>query len=140
LLQVKLDSSTTPTTGRITRYEASDFATSSVSKSARGVQDVNITLSASRSIYIEAEIIAGSGARTEAVFSQNLEYANVQSYLQNFTTQNLFQVTSGQVLSRHNGEIALQDTFSYPLIINFTITSPDGLNCAYCPSFVLPSP
>ncbi|KAI9453624.1 peptide N-acetyl-beta-D-glucosaminyl asparaginase amidase A-domain-containing protein [Lactarius psammicola] len=125
LLQVKLDSSTAPTAGKITRYEASDFATSSVSSSASGV-DVNITLRASRSVHIETEIIAGSGARTEVVFSQNLGYANVQNYLQNFTTQNVFQVTSGEVLSRHNGEITVQDTFSYPLIINFTITSPDG--------------
>lgn len=89
LLQVKLDSSTLPTTGKITRYEASNFATSSVSSSARGV-DVNITLSASRSVYIEAEIIAGSGARTEVVFSQNLEYENAQNYLQNFTIQVCF--------------------------------------------------
>ncbi len=86
LLQVKLDSSTVPTTGKITRYEASDFATSSVSSSARGL-DMNITLNASRSVHIEAEIIAGSGARTEVVFSQNLEFANVQNYLRNFTTQ-----------------------------------------------------
>ena len=89
LLQVKLDSSTLPTTGKITRYEASNFATSSVSSSARGA-DVNITLSASRSVYIEAEIIAGSGARTEVVFSQNLEYENAQNYLQNFTIQVCF--------------------------------------------------
>ncbi|KAI9452296.1 peptide N-acetyl-beta-D-glucosaminyl asparaginase amidase A-domain-containing protein [Lactarius psammicola] len=125
LLQVKLDSSTLPTMGKITRYEAPDFATSSVSSSASGV-DVSITLNASRSIHIEAEIIAGSGTRTEVVFSQNLGYTNVQNYLRNFTTQNLFQVTSGGVLSRHNGEIALRDAFSYPLIIDFTITSPNG--------------
>ncbi|KAI9435804.1 peptide N-acetyl-beta-D-glucosaminyl asparaginase amidase A-domain-containing protein [Lactarius indigo] len=127
LLQVKLDSSTAPTTGKITRYEASNFATSSASSSARGV-DVNITLEASRRVHIEAEIIAGSGTRTKVVFSQNMEFRNVQNYLQNFTTQNLFQVTSGQVSSKHNGEIALLDTFSYPLIVNFTVTSPDGSN------------
>ncbi|KAH9068071.1 peptide N-acetyl-beta-D-glucosaminyl asparaginase amidase A-domain-containing protein [Lactarius deliciosus] len=124
LLQVKLDSSTAPTTGKITRYEVPNFATSSASSSARGV-DVNITLKASRRVHIEAEIIAGSGTRTKVVFSQDLEYRNVQNYLQNFTTQNLFQATSGHVLSRHNGEIALQDSFSYPLIINLTAT-PDG--------------
>ena len=86
---MKLDSSTVPTTGKITRYEASDFATSSASSSAGGV-DVNITLRASHSVHIEAEIIAGSGARTEVAFSQNLEYANVQNYLQNFATQVCF--------------------------------------------------
>ncbi|KAF8266053.1 peptide N-acetyl-beta-D-glucosaminyl asparaginase amidase A-domain-containing protein [Lactarius quietus] len=124
LLQVKLDSSTVPTTGKITQYEAYGFAMSNVSLSKSGV-DVNITLSASRSVYIEAEIIAGSGARTEVVFSQNLDFVNVQSYLQNFTTQNLWQVSVGQVLSRHNGEIILQDNFSYPLVINST-ASLDG--------------
>ena len=86
LLQVKLDTSDLPTTGNITRYEASEFATPSVSASVGGV-DVNITLGASRSVYVEAEIIAGSGVRTEVIFSQNLEFANVQNYLQNFTTQ-----------------------------------------------------
>jgi len=86
LLQVKLDSSTVPTTGKITRYEASDFATSSVSGSASGLE-VNFTLSASHNVHIEAEIIAGSGARTEVVFSQSLQYANVQNYLHNFTIQ-----------------------------------------------------
>ena len=29
---------------------------------------MNITLGASRSVYVKAEIIAGSGARTEVVF------------------------------------------------------------------------
>ncbi|KAH9064366.1 peptide N-acetyl-beta-D-glucosaminyl asparaginase amidase A-domain-containing protein [Lactarius vividus] len=124
LLQVKLDSSTAPTTGKITRYEAPNFATSSVLSSVRG-EDVNITVKASRRVHIEAEIIAGSGTRTEVVFSQDLEYSNVQNYLQNFDTQNLFQVASGQVLSKHNGEIALRDTFSYPLIVKFTMT-PNG--------------
>ena len=86
---MKLDSSTTPTTGKITQYKASNFATSNFSKSARGV-DLNITLGASRSVYIEAEIIAGSGARTEVVFSQDLEYLNVQNYFRNFTEQVCF--------------------------------------------------
>jgi len=127
LLQVKLDSSMVPTTGKITQYEAYSFATSNVSSSRIG-EDMNVTLSASRNVYIEAEIIAGSGARTEVVFSQNLDFVNVQSYLQNFTTQNLWQVSVGQVLSRHNGEIILQDNFSYPLVINST-ASLDGSDC-----------
>ncbi|KAF8259671.1 peptide N-acetyl-beta-D-glucosaminyl asparaginase amidase A-domain-containing protein [Lactarius quietus] len=126
LLYVKLDSSNVPTTGKITQYEASSFATSNVSSSRIG-EDMNVTLSASRNVYIEAEIIAGSGARTEVVFSQNLDFVNVQSYLQNFTTQNLWQVSAGEVLSRHNGEIILQDNFLYPLIIYFT-SSLDGSN------------
>ena len=93
LLQVKLDSSTTPTTEKITRYEASNFVTSNVLLSKSGV-DVDITLNASRSVYIEAEILAGSGARTEVVFSQSLDYAIVQRYLQSFTKKVCFCDTS----------------------------------------------
>ena len=51
---------------------------------------MEITVNASRSVYIEAEIIAGSGARTEVVFSQNLNYAIVQNYLKGFTKQVCF--------------------------------------------------
>jgi Peptide N-acetyl-beta-D-glucosaminyl asparaginase amidase A len=86
LLQVKLDPSSLHTTGQITRYEASNFATSNASASVSG-KDVNITVTASRNVYIEAEIIGGSGARTEVVFTQALQYENVQNYLQNFTVQ-----------------------------------------------------
>ncbi|KAI9435802.1 peptide N-acetyl-beta-D-glucosaminyl asparaginase amidase A-domain-containing protein [Lactarius indigo] len=125
LLHVKFDSSTKPTTGKITRYEASDFATSNVSLSASDL-NMSISLNASRSVHIEAEIIAGSGARTEVVFSQNLEFRNVQNYLQNFTTQNLYQIAFGGVLSSHNGKIVLQDNFSYPLIINTVALSDNS--------------
>lgn len=84
LLQVKLDPSNLPTTGRITQYEASSYATSSVSAAVSG-EDVNITVTASRNVRIKAEIIGGSGARTEVVFTQALLYGNEQSYLQNTT-------------------------------------------------------
>jgi hypothetical protein len=86
LLQVMLDPSSLPTTGRITQYEAPSFATSNAWASVGG-QDVNITVTASRSVHIEAEIIGGSGARTEVVFTQALRYENVQNYLQNATIQ-----------------------------------------------------
>ncbi|KAI9451406.1 peptide N-acetyl-beta-D-glucosaminyl asparaginase amidase A-domain-containing protein [Lactarius psammicola] len=126
LLQVTLDSSEIPTTGNITVYDASDFATlTTASIDANGVDRVNIVVNATRRVHIEAEIIAGSGARTEVVFTQDMEYGHVQNYLQNFATINVFQISSGEVLSTHNGEIALQDTFSYPLIVDFTPSS-DG--------------
>ncbi|KAI9451408.1 peptide N-acetyl-beta-D-glucosaminyl asparaginase amidase A-domain-containing protein [Lactarius psammicola] len=125
LLQVTLDSSEVPTTGNITVYEASDFATlTSASLQGNGV-DVGIIYNASHVVHIEAEIIAGSGARTEVVFTQELQYGHVRNYFQHFTTMNLLQIAYGEVLSTHNGEIALQDTFSYPLIIDIT-PSPDG--------------
>ncbi|KAH9064365.1 hypothetical protein EDB87DRAFT_1318927 [Lactarius vividus] len=100
LLQVNLDSSTEPTTGQITLYGASDFATSNVSLFTSGVNK-SISLNTSRSVHIEAEIIAGSGARTDVVFSQNLEFRD-----------NLYQIAFGEVVSRHNGEIVPQDTFT----------------------------
>ncbi|KAI0062254.1 hypothetical protein BV25DRAFT_1825690 [Artomyces pyxidatus] len=126
LLQVVVDPSSKPTTGKITVYEASDFALASQSASVGSNGDVNITVKATRSVHIEAEIVGGSGARTQVVFSQALQYENVQNYLQNTTIQNVFQTASGSVSSTHNGVQVMQDTFSYPLSVDLTITSPDG--------------
>ncbi len=90
LLHVMLDPSNEPTTGNITLYEASDFATLLDASVDASSVAVNIVLNASRSVHIEAEIIAGSGERIEVVFTQDLEYGNVQNYLQNYTTQVCF--------------------------------------------------
>ncbi|KAH9054088.1 peptide N-acetyl-beta-D-glucosaminyl asparaginase amidase A-domain-containing protein [Lactarius vividus] len=117
LLQVNLDSSTSPTTGNLTLYQASDYATSTALGSNNG--DITIVVNASRSIHIEAEIIAGSGGRTKVVFTQNLEYGNVHNYFQDLSHL-VFQIASGETLSTHNGETALQDTFTYPLSIEFS--------------------
>ncbi|KAH9047942.1 peptide N-acetyl-beta-D-glucosaminyl asparaginase amidase A-domain-containing protein [Lactarius deliciosus] len=111
LLQVNLDSSTLPTAGNITLYQADDYALSTVT--GYNDSDINIIVNASRIIHIEAEIIAGSGEQTKVVFTQNLEYGNVQK----IPIQQVFQIASGETLSTHNGEIALQDTFTYPLVI-----------------------
>ncbi|KAH8982205.1 hypothetical protein EDB92DRAFT_129492 [Lactarius akahatsu] len=123
LLQVKLDSSTLPTTGNsITLYQADDYAFSTASGSNNN--DINIIVNASRIIHIEAEIIAGSGERTKVVFTQNLEYGNAQTY-PSIPLQHGFQIfqpeiASGETLSTHNGETALQDTFTYPFLLAFT--------------------
>ncbi|KAH9061967.1 peptide N-acetyl-beta-D-glucosaminyl asparaginase amidase A-domain-containing protein [Lactarius vividus] len=125
LLQVNLDSSTLPTAGNMTLYQASDYATSTVRGS--NVNDINIIFNASRSIHIEAQIIAGSGERTKVVFTQNLEYGSVQNYAQNNPfPQHVFQIASGETLSTHNGEMALQDTFTYPFLFGFA--TPEGTN------------
>ncbi|KAH9177885.1 peptide N-acetyl-beta-D-glucosaminyl asparaginase amidase A-domain-containing protein [Lactarius sanguifluus] len=118
LLQVNLDSSTLPTTGNITLYQADDYALSTASGS--NDSDINIIVNASRSIHIEAEIMAGSGEKTKVVFTQNLEYGNVQTYLQYPFRLHIFQISSGETLSTHNGETALQDTFTYPLLLDLT--------------------
>ncbi|KAH9003638.1 hypothetical protein EDB86DRAFT_2262664 [Lactarius hatsudake] len=102
----------------ISRYiKADDYALSTATGSNDG--DINIIVNASRSIHIEAEIVAGSGEQTKVVFTQNLEYGNVQKYLQQDPNpQPVFQITSGETLSTHNGEKALQDTFTYLLLVD----------------------
>ncbi|KAH9015404.1 peptide-N4-(N-acetyl-beta-glucosaminyl)asparagine amidase A [Lactarius pseudohatsudake] len=118
LLQVNLDSSTSPTTGNITLYQADDYAVSTATGS--NDSDINIVVNASRSIHIEAEIIAGSGEQTKVVFTQNLEYGNV-NHFPKLQPQYVSQIASGKTLSTHNGETALEDSFTYPLIVDFTI-------------------
>jgi hypothetical protein len=83
LVQVLLDKSGKPTTGNITVYEASEFANTSESGGKQSNGDVIFTVSATRSIHIESEIIAGSGTKTSVVFDQKLEFSNMQSYLDN---------------------------------------------------------
>src|SRR6266404_2341320 len=60
LLEVKLDPSHACTTGRITRYQVSNFATSSISRSASD-RDTNIKINAGRRVNIEAEMELGVG-------------------------------------------------------------------------------
>ncbi|KAL7283571.1 LOW QUALITY PROTEIN: hypothetical protein ACG7TL_003006 [Trametes sanguinea] len=133
-LQVVTDSSSRPTTGKITKYDASPFAVSTTTGSVGDNGDVNVTVSATRNIHIEAEITSGSGKTTHVVWSQNLEFSNTQQFLDNTfvqaltSSQNVFQTASGTFSSTHNGVSALVDTFSYPLNINLTVLSPDGSN------------
>jgi hypothetical protein len=86
LLQVITDSSSKPTTGQITSYTADPYAESSISGTV-GDGDVNITVSATRKIHIEANILSGSGQLTHVIWSQDLQYTNIQNYLENATIQ-----------------------------------------------------
>ncbi|KAJ7774606.1 peptide N-acetyl-beta-D-glucosaminyl asparaginase amidase A-domain-containing protein [Mycena maculata] len=124
LLQVITDSSSKPTTGKITKYSAEDFAVTTTTGSTDATGDVNITVTASRKIEISASILSGSGKQTDVVWSQNLEYTNQQSYFG--LVQNLFQSSSGSVLSTHNNVPTVVDTFSYPITINFTSLNDAG--------------
>ena len=100
---MKLDSSNEPTTGNITLYEASDFATVlDASVDASGVDRVNIVINASRSVHIEAEITTGSGEQIQVVFTQDLEYGNVLNYLHNFTTQVCFSENTNDRDNSHS--------------------------------------
>ncbi|KAG6814345.1 hypothetical protein H0H92_010930 [Tricholoma furcatifolium] len=122
LLQVYTDKSSNPTTGNITSYTADPFSTTTTTGSVGENGDVNITVTATRQIHIEAEFTSGSGETTHVVWSQALEYSNVQSYLQDGT----IQTASGEISSSQNGVSTLTDTFSYPLSINLTFLDPSG--------------
>ncbi|KAI0647264.1 peptide N-acetyl-beta-D-glucosaminyl asparaginase amidase A-domain-containing protein [Trametes meyenii] len=125
-LQVVTDPSGKPTTGKITKYEASPFAVANTTGSVGDNGDVNVTVSASRSIHVEAEITSGSGKTTHVVWSQNLEFSNTQQFLDDFGVQIVSQTASGTFTSTHDGVQSLVDQFSFPLIINITNLTPDG--------------
>ncbi|KAH8982208.1 peptide N-acetyl-beta-D-glucosaminyl asparaginase amidase A-domain-containing protein [Lactarius akahatsu] len=120
LLQVKLDSSTLPTTGHITLYQADEYALSTASEFSGDNGGINVTVNASRSIHIEAEIIAGSGEQTKVIFTQNLEYGNVQNYQDDVPAFPLVCLSPLVKPSRHTmARQQLQDTFTYPLLFGF---------------------
>lgn len=86
LLQVVTDPSGKPTTGGITCYDVEPYAVTETSASIGGA-DINITVSAQRSLYIEAVVLSGSGQENYVVFQQDLNYTNTQYYLDNANTQ-----------------------------------------------------
>lgn len=87
VLQVNTDHSSGRTTGNITSYVAEPFASSTTTGNVGDNGDVNITVTATRKIHIEADIISGSGVVTHAIWSQDLQYSNVQNYLEDATIQ-----------------------------------------------------
>ncbi|OCB89705.1 hypothetical protein A7U60_g3184 [Sanghuangporus baumii] len=127
LVQVVTDAnSEAQTTGEITLYDAQPFAVAQTTGSVGAGGDVNVTVSASRSVRIEATVVSGSGDVNSVVVRQQLAYSNTQNYLRDTTVQNVFQLSSGTVSSTHNGVPAVTDTFSYPFNINFTVLNSDG--------------
>ncbi|KAF8894619.1 peptide N-acetyl-beta-D-glucosaminyl asparaginase amidase A-domain-containing protein [Infundibulicybe gibba] len=103
LLQVFTDPSPRRTIGNITSHVTSPFAVTTTTGSVGANGDVNIAVSATRKIHIEADILAGNTA-----------------------IQNVKQTATGQVTSTHNGVPTVVDTFSYPLNINLTLLNPSG--------------
>jgi Peptide N-acetyl-beta-D-glucosaminyl asparaginase amidase A len=118
--QVITDPSGKQTTGKITRYDVSPFGHSSSSASLGSNGDINITVQASRSLTIEADVKSGSGSTTHVVWQQDLSYSNTQFYMNNFSVQNVVQSSTGQSSSKHDGKTLVQDTFSFPMEIDFT--------------------
>lgn len=86
-VQVVLDPSGKQTTGNITVYDAKPFADTNTNGSVGENGDVNVTVSASHPVHIEAQVISGSGNVNNVVFKQDLSYSNTQNYLQNTFVQ-----------------------------------------------------
>ncbi|KAG6897579.1 hypothetical protein C0992_000167 [Termitomyces sp. T32_za158] len=114
---------------------AEPFASTTTTGNVGANGDVNITVTATRKIHIEADIISGSGEMTHAIWMQDLQYSNVQSYLDNATIQNVIQTASGMSSSSHNDVPTVVDTFSYPLDINVTFLDPSGNRSPVVASF-----
>lgn len=87
LIQVRTDTSSKPTTGKITKHVAQPFAVTTATGSVGGNGDVNITVEATRFVQIESQFTSGSGKRTDVVFTQNLTFVNTQEYSQDFAIQ-----------------------------------------------------
>jgi Peptide N-acetyl-beta-D-glucosaminyl asparaginase amidase A len=87
-MQVLVDHSTNKTTtGKITRYDVPPFATTSVQGVPSANGDLRVTVQASRHLTIEADVTSGGGETTHVVWQQNLQYNNLQIYLQNASRQ-----------------------------------------------------
>ncbi|GJJ12407.1 hypothetical protein Clacol_006649 [Clathrus columnatus] len=130
----RADPSGKQTTGKITKYEAGPFGTSSSSASI-GNGDINITVEASRSLHIEAEVLSGSGQSTHVVWQQELKYTNTQFYLNNFNVQNLIQSSQGTSSSTHNGVTMVQDIFNFPVTIDLSGNATTTL-CSFDHSYI----
>jgi hypothetical protein len=86
-LQATLDSSEQATTGKITVHSAPLYASTTTTGSATSAGDIDFTVKATRNIYIESDIITGSGRSTHVIWSQVLSYENTQTYRQNASVQ-----------------------------------------------------
>ncbi|KAF5358320.1 hypothetical protein D9756_001569 [Leucocoprinus leucothites] len=119
-LQVFTDPSGQPTTGKMLRVDNQPFAKT---KSEGGLDrngDLRFTVSASRSIHIESEIVSGGNKTSHVTWTQQYAYSSAQQWLNNSLIQNMQQTASGVFTSSHDNQAAVRDRFSYPLNINFT--------------------
>lgn len=68
-------------------FDVQPFAVTQTTGTVAANGDTNFTVTASRKIHIEADIVGGSGKKSHVVWSQTLEYSNFQSYLDNSNIQ-----------------------------------------------------
>lgn len=71
----------------MTQYSVEPFSQTAIVGSVGSDGDVNVTVSATRQVHIESTIISGSGVVNNVVWDQNLQYKNVQSFLNNASIQ-----------------------------------------------------
>ncbi|KAE9396036.1 hypothetical protein BT96DRAFT_922388 [Gymnopus androsaceus JB14] len=119
LLQVILDTSSKPTTGNITIHSASDYADTSITGSVTTFGTFNATVTATRSIHIESDILSGSGQLTHVVWTQDMQFSNIQAYQNIGLDLTLQQTSTGNSSSTHNGVSVISDVFSYPFSMTF---------------------
>ncbi|KAJ3786249.1 peptide N-acetyl-beta-D-glucosaminyl asparaginase amidase A-domain-containing protein [Lentinula aff. detonsa] len=119
ILQVILDTTSEPTTGRMTVHSAGDYANTSITGFVTDFGHFDATVTATRDIHIEADIRSGSDQLTHVVWKQDLRFTNIQTYRNNGLLATLTQTSYGNSSSTHNGVAVLSDIFSYPFSTNF---------------------
>ncbi|EIN07360.1 hypothetical protein PUNSTDRAFT_89610 [Punctularia strigosozonata HHB-11173 SS5] len=125
-LQVVKDTSSKPTTGKINVYTAEPYGTANNDVVVGDNGDLTVTVTASRKVFVESTIKSGSGKTTIATWSQNLQYKNVQQFLNDTYVQIVTQTASGTSIGTHNGIPVVSDAFSYPLTLNYDVLTEDG--------------
>ncbi|PVG04457.1 hypothetical protein CPB86DRAFT_748030 [Serendipita vermifera] len=118
-LKVALDTSSKPTTGNIIKYSVSPYATSRHTATPFSDDSYNFTVNAEHSLLIESTIITGSGAINHVVWRQDLQFRNLQTYINNGTAMSLSQISKGSSLSTHNSIAILKDNVEFPLSIDY---------------------
>ncbi|KAJ3759882.1 peptide N-acetyl-beta-D-glucosaminyl asparaginase amidase A-domain-containing protein [Lentinula raphanica] len=119
ILQVVLDSSSERTTGSLTVHSATDYANTSITGSVADFGHFDATVTATRDIHIEADILGGSGQSIHVVWTQDLVFSNIQTYRNDGLFATLTQTSNGTSTSTHNGVVVLSDIFSYPFKTRF---------------------
>ncbi|KAJ3883467.1 peptide N-acetyl-beta-D-glucosaminyl asparaginase amidase A-domain-containing protein [Lentinula edodes] len=118
-VSVILDTSFEPTIGNMTVHSASNYADTSITGFVEDFGQFNATVTAMRNIHIEADILSGSGQLTHVIWTQDLQFSNIQTYRNNGLLATLKQTSTGNSSSTHNGVAVLSDVFSYPFSTNF---------------------
>jgi hypothetical protein len=93
-IQIVTSNSSKPTTGKITFYHAPAWASTTRSATPGPVDgDWNFTTTATRSLRIEADVVSGDSELNHVVWTQNLQFSNLQSYLDSATHQVCIQMS-----------------------------------------------